>query len=83
VESSLLRMVVLERPLTEAISALQQVLAVAFSQRRKMLRGTLLPWLESRGLDPAGIDGTMRAEDLDVRAYCALADSLRSISSIL
>jgi 16S rRNA (adenine1518-N6/adenine1519-N6)-dimethyltransferase len=83
VESSLLRMVVLERPLTEAISTLQQVLAVAFSQRRKMLRGTLLPWLESRGLDPAGIDGTMRAEDLDVRAYCALADSLRSISSIL
>jgi len=83
VDSALLRMTVREAPLTEATDALQQVLAAAFSQRRKMLRTTLLPWLEARGVQPAGIDGTMRAEEVDVPTYCALADALRSISSIL
>jgi 16S rRNA (adenine1518-N6/adenine1519-N6)-dimethyltransferase len=83
VDSALLRMVTLGDPLTDAIPELQQLLAAAFAQRRKMLRGTLLPWLETRGVDPAGIDGTMRAEEVTVRTYCALADALRSINSIL
>ena len=83
VHSSVLRMTVRTEPLTPSPAPLQQVLAAAFAQRRKMLRSTLVPWLEARGVDPAGIDGQMRAENLDVETYCALADALRSINSIL
>lgn len=83
VNSALLRMQVLAQPMTQSPHALQQVLAVAFGQRRKMLRGTLLPWLEARGVDPGAVDGQLRAEDLSVETYCALANALRSINSIL
>ena len=51
--------------------ALERVTAVAFGQRRKMLRGSL----RALGLDPAavGIEPTRRAEELDVEAFCRLA----------
>jgi 16S rRNA (adenine1518-N6/adenine1519-N6)-dimethyltransferase len=83
VDSAFLSMTVREVPGTTALEALQQVLAAAFGQRRKMLRGTLLPWLEAKGVDPGDIDGRMRPEDLSVETYCRLADALRSINSIL
>ena len=55
--------------------ALEKVLASAFNQRRKMLRGSL----KTLGVDTekllfsAGIDGTLRAEQLDVVTLCGLA----------
>lgn len=83
VQSALLRMRVLDQARVASREALEQVLSSAFAQRRKMLRSTLFPWLESRGIDPGDIDGRMRPEDLEVRTYCAWADALRSINSIL
>jgi 16S rRNA (adenine1518-N6/adenine1519-N6)-dimethyltransferase len=53
---------------------LERVTAAAFGQRRKMLRGSLKPL----GLDPSlvGIDPTVRAEDVPVEGFCALAREL-------
>jgi len=83
VQSALLRMKVLDQARVASRDALEQVLSSAFAQRRKMLRSTLFPWLEARGIEPGDIDGRLRPEDLDVRTYCAWADALRSINSIL
>lgn len=57
------------------LKSLELVTAAAFGQRRKMLRASL----KSLGLDPtpilesAGIPGDLRAEVLDVPAFCRLA----------
>jgi 16S rRNA (adenine1518-N6/adenine1519-N6)-dimethyltransferase len=57
--------------------ALEKILAKAFGQRRKMLRSAL----KGMGCDvdqllkDAGIDGTLRAEQLDVPTLCRLAQA--------
>lgn len=57
------------------LRALEAVTAAAFGQRRKMLRQslkTLAP--DAIGLlHAAGVDGTLRAEDLTLEQFCALA----------
>lgn len=79
VVSSVIRLVPRARPLASArLPLLERVTAAAFGQRRKMLRQSL----KSLGPDPAallavaGIDGTRRAETLDVAEFCALARAL-------
>lgn len=60
-------------------ATLQQVVARAFNQRRKMLRGALkglAPDIEDH-LAVAGIRPTDRAESVSVEQFCALARSLR------
>ncbi len=58
------------------LSALTQA---AFGQRRKMLRQSLKAFAASRGLDltpllaPIGVEPTMRAEEVDVAGFVALA----------
>ena len=54
---------------------LEIVVAKAFNQRRKMLRSALKGLSVPPGalLDAAGIDGTLRAEQLDVATLCRLA----------
>jgi 16S rRNA (adenine1518-N6/adenine1519-N6)-dimethyltransferase len=58
------------------LSALTQA---AFGQRRKMLRQSLKGFAAARGLDPvplitaAGLEPTMRAEEVDVMGFVALA----------
>jgi 16S rRNA (adenine1518-N6/adenine1519-N6)-dimethyltransferase len=73
VDSAVLRMSVRRDRAHEAPAPLQQVLAVAFGQRRKMLRGTLLPWLVQRGLGHEGIEPTARAEEISIDIWRALA----------
>ena len=63
--------------------ALSAVVSAAFAQRRKMLRGTLLPWLAARGVPAEMLVPTARAEDVPVAVYVELATRLRSISSSL
>lgn len=72
VTSTVIRLTPLPMPLAPAAwSMLEAVTAAAFGQRRKMLRSSLKPL----NLDPEalGIDSALRAEDLDVPAFCALA----------
>jgi 16S rRNA (adenine1518-N6/adenine1519-N6)-dimethyltransferase len=51
---------------------LGEIVAVAFSQRRKLLRHTLGRWLEARG-SAAAFDLQRRAEEVSVADYLALA----------
>jgi 16S rRNA (adenine1518-N6/adenine1519-N6)-dimethyltransferase len=80
VDSSVLRMIPRARPLTVHTGALERLLAVAFNQRRKMLRGTLIPWLVQQGIDPEvpafGLVPTARPEDVAVACYARIADAL-------
>lgn len=65
-------------PLKEALVAgpvepvLSELVAAAFSQRRKLLRHTLGAWLEQRGVD-ASFDLQRRAQEVPVAEYAALA----------
>jgi len=56
---------------------LGELVRVAFSQRRKLLRNTLGHWLAERGHDD-GFDLQRRAEEVPVDEYLALARSLAS-----
>jgi 16S rRNA (adenine1518-N6/adenine1519-N6)-dimethyltransferase len=75
VDSAVVRM----RPLPQAggvdAARLGEIVAVAFSQRRKLLRNTLGRWLEDRGYG-GDFDLQRRAEEVPVAEYLALAASL-------
>jgi 16S rRNA (adenine1518-N6/adenine1519-N6)-dimethyltransferase len=84
VTSSVLRVEPLAGPRYPAdLGDLEAVTHAAFGQRRKMLRGSLkgLPVDAGALLERAGVDGTVRAEDLDLAQFCALAKSLRDLSA--
>lgn len=74
VDSAVVRMVPLAVPPLDAAQAvlLGELVAVAFSQRRKMLRNTLGQWLASRAVEPEGFDLQRRAEEVPVDDYVAL-----------
>jgi len=77
VDSAVVRMV--PRGGTESVDAvlLGELVTVAFSQRRKLLRHTLGRWLEARGAGQ-GFDVQRRAEEVPVAEYLRLAAALRS-----
>ena len=77
VDSAVVRMV--PRGGTESVDAvlLGELVTVAFSQRRKLLRHTLGRWLEARGAGE-GFDVQRRAEEVPVAEYLRLAAALRS-----
>ena len=85
VTSSVLRVEPLAAPRCPAdLRDLEAVTHAAFGQRRKMLRGSLkaLPVDTGDLLEEAGVDGTVRAEDLDLAQFCALARSLRELRAV-
>jgi len=51
---------------------LEKMVAVAFSQRRKILRHTLGAWITEHGID-TDFDLQRRAEEVPVAEYLALA----------
>ncbi len=68
--------VVLFKPKAKAADApqfetMERVVAAAFNQRRKMLRSSLGEYAVH--MEKAGIDGSLRAEDLDVASFVRLA----------
>jgi 16S rRNA (adenine1518-N6/adenine1519-N6)-dimethyltransferase len=65
------------------MTTLESMLGRAFAQKRKMLRSAFIPWLDAQGVDASMITGTDRAEDIPAEIYFQLAESLRSINSIL
>ncbi|WP_298833695.1 16S rRNA (adenine(1518)-N(6)/adenine(1519)-N(6))-dimethyltransferase RsmA [uncultured Piscinibacter sp.] len=72
VDSAVVRMQPLPGAATVDAALLGELVTVAFSQRRKLLRHTLGRWLESRGSD-VGFDLQRRAEEVPVAQYLALA----------
>ena len=75
VESAVVRMVPRPEPPQVAQAVLGELVTVAFSQRRKLLRHTLGRWLEQRGY--AGrFDTQRRAEEVPVEEYVRLAEGL-------
>jgi 16S rRNA (adenine1518-N6/adenine1519-N6)-dimethyltransferase len=59
------------------VALLSELVAVAFSQRRKMLRNTLGHWLNERcGDDVPVFDLQRRAEEVPVADYVALVTAV-------
>jgi len=72
VDSAVVRMVPHDTPPAVQVALLSELVQVAFSQRRKLLRHTLGQWLQAR--DFAGnFDVQRRAEEVPVDEYVSLA----------
>ena len=74
VDSAIVRM----RPLPQSVAQpklLGELVTVAFSQRRKLLRHTLGRWLDERGFS-GNFDVQRRAEEVPVAQYVALAEQV-------
>jgi 16S rRNA (adenine1518-N6/adenine1519-N6)-dimethyltransferase len=72
VDSAVVRMVPLAQPPVLDVACLSELVQVAFSQRRKLLRHTLGRWLEARAYSGT-FDVQRRAEEVPVAEYVALA----------
>ncbi len=78
VDSAIVRMLPLAQPPILNEKRLSQMVQVAFSQRRKLLRHTLGQWLEAQGF--AGeFDVKRRAEEVPVHEYVALAQQVDAL----
>ncbi|MFG6447562.1 16S rRNA (adenine(1518)-N(6)/adenine(1519)-N(6))-dimethyltransferase RsmA [Roseateles sp. BYS180W] len=75
VDSAIVRMQPKREPPQLDLALLQELVATAFSQRRKLLRHTLGRWLEARAWG-GSFDLQRRAEEVPVAEYVALAQSL-------
>lgn len=75
VDSAVVRMTPLRRSALTDATLLGEVVTVAFSQRRKLLRHTLGRWLDQHG-HAGSFDTTRRAEEVPVTEYVALAAAL-------
>jgi 16S rRNA (adenine1518-N6/adenine1519-N6)-dimethyltransferase len=83
VTSTLVQLEVRDAPVAPAeLASLERVTAAAFGQRRKMLRQSLksLGVAPSILLEATGIAGTLRAEEISVEGFCALARALAAQS---
>ena len=69
---------------TDAVQmkTMERLTAAAFGQRRKMLRQSLksLGTDETKLLEMAGIEGTARAEEIDIAGFVRMAEALEKIS---
>ena len=72
VDSAVVRMVPLATPPAIDVKRLGELVAVAFSQRRKLLRHTLGAWIGQQGLDTP-FDLQRRAEEVPVAEFVSLA----------
>jgi 16S rRNA (adenine1518-N6/adenine1519-N6)-dimethyltransferase len=75
VDSAIVRMRPLPLPHGQRLELLPELVRVAFSQRRKLLRHTLGRWLDARGFSGT-FDLQRRAEEVPVAQYLALAQQL-------
>lgn len=76
VDSAIVRMIPLACPLACERDRLEQVVAKAFSQRRKVIRNCLSGMFSENELIDAGIDPQMRPEAVPLAQYVALANRL-------
>ena len=77
VDSAIVRMVPLTEPPKIDLKLYGELVQVAFSQRRKILRNTLGRWLDERGFSGV-FDLQRRAEEVPVAEYVALAQTVQA-----
>lgn len=65
-----------DRPQAKDPVVFERVVAQAFSQRRKMLRGVLSEWIDHIDWDAVGIAPTDRADAVGLQQFIALSDML-------
>jgi 16S rRNA (adenine1518-N6/adenine1519-N6)-dimethyltransferase len=65
-----------DRPTDEIVERLQRLTAAAFGQRRKMLRSSLKPLGGEALCASIGLEPSLRAEDVTVAQYLAMAEHL-------
>ena len=75
VDSAVVRMLPHADPQIVDEALLSELVQVAFSQRRKLIRHTLGRWLSERGFS-GEFDVQRRAEEVPVQQYLALAQTL-------
>ncbi|MGJ7545119.1 16S rRNA (adenine(1518)-N(6)/adenine(1519)-N(6))-dimethyltransferase RsmA [Variovorax sp. LT1R16] len=75
VDSAVVRMVPLAQPPAVDAARLGEIVQVAFSQRRKIMRHTLGRWLDEHGFS-GSFDAQRRAEEVPVAEYVALAQAV-------
>jgi 16S rRNA (adenine1518-N6/adenine1519-N6)-dimethyltransferase len=75
VDSAVVRMVPWPQPVALDLRRFEQMVQVAFSQRRKLLRHSLGRWLDEQGF-AGSFDLQRRAEEVPVAEYVALAQVL-------
>jgi len=76
VESAIVRMIPLPRPLLCDTHKLEQVVMTAFSQRRKVIRNCLAGIFGESDLIEAGVNPQARPETIPLEQYVALANRL-------
>ena len=77
VDSAIVRMIPLEEPPAIDLRLYGEMVQVAFSQRRKILRNTLGRWLEDRAFT-GSFDLQRRAEEVPVYEYVALVQAVQA-----
>ena len=77
VDSAIVRMVPHAEPAKLDVKLLSELVRVAFSQRRKLLRHTLGQWLEQHAFS-GEFDVKRRAEEVPVAEYLALTQQLQA-----
>ncbi|HLT04287.1 MAG TPA: rRNA adenine dimethyltransferase family protein, partial [Pseudomonas sp.] len=83
VDSAIVRLVPHATPPHPAqdVRQLDRVVRAAFNMRRKTLRNTLKQLLGAEDIEAAGVDGSLRPEQLDLAAFVRLADRLAQLST--
>ena len=76
VDSAVVRMRPLPQPAPVDAALLSALVQTAFSQRRKLLRHPLAPWLQAHGYQ-GDFDLQRRAQEVPVQEYIALAQAVR------
>lgn len=61
-------------------ACLERVVREAFNQRRKTIRNTLRQLLPESAIQAAGVDASLRPEQLDLAAFVRLADQLADLN---
>jgi len=74
VDSAIVRMIPIEKPLACDPARLEAVVQRAFSQRRKVIRNCVAGMFTAEQLAAAGINPQDRPEAVPVEAYVALAN---------
>ena len=80
VDSAIVRMVPHAAPEKLDVKLLSELVRVAFSQRRKLLRHTLGKWLEQKEFS-GDFDVKRRAEEVPVAEYLALAQQIKVVTA--